>query len=122
LKKFAFIPWIVFCGIFYLGSTVQAQSAQRDSTVRQDAVRVDSTDNDSGEMILDEIEIRGKVEKPGVIVMPKRVEPELGEVELTRSFKKEMKEGVGEIPKPEKELGRVDRVKSIKKTVERKRK
>ena len=54
--------------------------------------------------------------------MPKRVEPELGEVELTRSFKKEMKDGVGEIPKPDKELGRVDRVKSIKKTVERKRK
>ena len=54
--------------------------------------------------------------------MPKRVEPEIGEIALERSFNKEVKEGVGEIPKPEKELRRLDRIESIKKTVERKRK
>ena len=54
--------------------------------------------------------------------MPKRVEPKLDEVDLERNFEREVKEGVGEIIKPEDEMNRVDRVKSIKKTVERERK
>ena len=57
-----------------------------------------------------------------MIIMPKRVEPNLEKMELERSFDRELKEGIGEIPKPENALKRVDRVKSIKKTVERKRK
>jgi len=74
------------------------------------------------EIVLDEIEIKGRVDKPGVIIVPKRVEPEMSKIELERSFSKEIKEGVGEIPKPEKELKELDRVKSIKKTLKRKRK
>jgi len=74
------------------------------------------------EMVLDEITIKGRVDKPGVIIVPKRVEPEMTKIELERSFSKEIKEGVGEISKPEKELKELDRVKSIKKTLKRKRK
>jgi len=74
------------------------------------------------ELVLDVIYIMGNVEKPGVIIVPKRVEPELPEVELDRSFKREVKEGIGDIPKLEEELGKVERVQSIKKTIGRKRK
>ena len=77
---------------------------------------------ETDELVLDEIEIKGKVEKPGVIILPKRVEPEMGEVELGRSFKREVKDGIGDLPKAEDVLGKVERVNSIKKTVERNRK
>ena len=73
------------------------------------------------EILLDEIQITGKVEKPGVIIMPKRIEPELDELTLKRSFQKEVKESMGDMPKPESILQEIDHVKSIKKTVERKR-
>lgn len=121
--KFCTIFWIVTIGIgLGILSEAEAQTVGQDSTNRQVVARADSSRNSSGEMILEEIEIRGKVEKPGVIILPKRVEPELSDVELKRSFKKEVEKGVGEILKPEKELGSVERIKSIKKTVERKRK
>ena len=79
-------------------------------------------DTVEGELVLETIEIKGKVEKPGVIILPNRVQPELKKVELKRSFEKEVKEGVGEIIQPKKELREVEKVKSIKKTVGRKRK
>jgi hypothetical protein len=91
-------------------------------TTRTNAETETAVDSESGEMVLGVIEIKGKVEKPGVIIMPKRVEPRIAEMDLERSFNKEVKEGVGEIPTPERELRRVDRIESIKKTVERKRK
>ena len=120
--KFNKVFWIVTIGIgLGILSKAETQTVTQDSTSRVVA-RADSSRNSTGEMILDEIEIKGKVEKPGVIIIPKRVEPELGDVELKRSFKKEVEKGVGEILKPEKELGSVERIKSIKKTVERKRK
>jgi len=76
----------------------------------------------SGEEIeLDAIDIQGRVEKPSVIIMPKRIEPEMGNLEMERSFEKEVKAGIGETPNPETVLHQVDRVESIKKTVERKR-
>lgn len=75
-----------------------------------------------GELVMEEIEIIGKVEKPSVIIVPKRMEPEIEDAELERSFQQEVKEGVGEIPKPTEELQKVDPVRSIKKTVVRKRK
>ncbi|MFH1942480.1 MAG: hypothetical protein ABIL68_10285 [bacterium] len=99
--------------------TLNAQTASRDTTRQKKTASPDSL---KGELVLEVIEIQGKVEKPGVFIMPKRVEPELGEVELERSFKREVKEGIGEVLKPEKELSKVEDVKSIKKTVERKRK
>jgi hypothetical protein len=80
------------------------------------------TDSTGDELVLETIEIKGRVEKPGVIILPKRVEPTMKEVELDRSFQQEVKEGVGEIPKPEEALGKVERIESIKKTVGRKRK
>ena len=89
----------------------------------QDTVQQGTRGNggDDGELVLDAIEIKGRVEKPSVIIMPKRIEPEVGEVELERDFEQELKEGIGEIPKPEDDMNKVERVQSIKKTVERDR-
>ncbi len=101
---------------------LMAQNSHPDTTKKIDVKPVAQVDTLNGEMVLGVIEIKGRVEKPGVIIISRRVEPDIGEIELERSFEKEVKEGVGEIPKPEKELRRLDRVKSIKKTVERKRK
>ena len=101
---------------------LMAQNSHPDTTKKIVVKSVAQVDTLNREMVLGVIEIKGRVEKPGVIIIPRRVEPDIGEIELERSFEKEVKEGVGEIPKPEKEMRRLDRVKSIKKTVERKRK
>ncbi len=87
--------------------------------VKTDSVKVDST---SGDLILDEIKIEGEIEKPGVILIPKRLEPKLQEKGLNRSFKEELKNNNGEIIKPTKELRKVERVESIRQTLEKKRK
>jgi hypothetical protein len=122
MKAFRLFWILTFCGGLVLISEAETQTVEQDSTKKQISMEAASTMDSSGEMILDVIEIKGKVEKPGVIIMPKRVEPELSDVELKRSFKKEVEEGSGDILKPDKELGSVDHIKSIKKTVERKRK
>ncbi len=119
-----FISSIVFmvC-VFVLFQNANAQTVTQDTTEQKLETKTTKKDSSTGgELVLKAIEIKGKIEKPGVIIMPKRVEPELGKMELERSFQRELKQGVGEVPKPEKELQQVDRVKSIKKTIERKRK
>ena len=122
---------IVFIFIFlfsnlYMIQSVNCETRQQDNPVKtttQDSTGVTSgvTSGDE-EMVLETIEIKGNVQKPGLIIMPKRVEPKLDKVDLERNFEREVNEGVGEIIKPEDEMNRVDRVKSIKKTVERERK
>ena len=74
------------------------------------------------EIILDSIEIKGHVDKPGVIILPKRVEPKIKEKELERDFNSEVRQGVGEIVEPKEALKQVEPVESIKKTVEKDRK
>lgn len=98
-----------------------AQSTAPD-TAKVATVLWAESDSLDGELMLDDIEIKGNVEKPGVIILPKRLEPELDGVELDRSFENEVKQGGAEVPQPVKELNKVDRVKSIKKVVGRKRK
>ena len=56
-----------------------------------------------------------------VIIFPKRIEPDLPEVELERSFQRELKEGMGEFVKPDDELSQIEKVQSIKKAIEKKR-
>jgi len=122
--KAVFIFSIVFmvC-VFVLFQNANAQTVTQDTTEQKLETKTTKKDSSTGgELVLKAIEIKGKIEKPGVIIMPKRVEPELGKMELERSFQRELKQGVGQVPKPEKELQQVDRVKSIKKTIERKRK
>jgi hypothetical protein len=86
--------------------------------------RVDSTlkkANDYQEIVLDSIEIVGRVEKPGVIILPKRVEPQIQEKDLERDFNNELRQGVGEIVEPREDLQRVEPLVSIKKAIEKRR-
>ena len=46
------------------------------------------------EVVLDAITIEAEIEKPRVAILPKRIEPELGEMEfINRSFENELKQG-----------------------------
>ena len=122
MSREKFCRSVVILFIMSLAACVDGQIPKQD-TLRSKAVEVSAEpDTTNGEIVLDEMFIQGKMEKPGVMIIPKRVEPKLDEQALERSFTKELKEGVGEIMKPEKELREVDRVKSIKKAIERKRK
>lgn len=93
--------------------------AQNNQSTTPDSTQTEPSEG--GELVLDEIDIQGEVEKPGVIVLPKRVDSEMGRIELGRSFDEEVKNGVEALPQTEEALGQVDHVKSIKKAVERKR-
>ena len=87
--------------------------------------KVDSTARKTGipeEIVLDSIDIKGHVDKPGVIILPKRVEPKIKEKELERDFNSEVRQGVGEIVEPKEALQQVEPIKSIKKTIEKDRK
>ena len=98
-------------------------SLRSDSATGPMAVRrTTRPDSASGEILLQDIEIKGNVEKPGVVVLPKRLEPETEGMDLDRDFEKELKKGTSEVPKPEEELQRVERVESIKKAINKKRK
>ncbi len=130
MMRVVILLWILSFGMgFALPGIVKAQTAPQDTVILNTkgvyrSLEKETTEEDSlaEELVLDVIYIMGNVEKPGVIIVPKRVEPELPEVELDRSFKREVKEGIGDIPKLEEELGKVERVQSIKKTIGRKRK
>ena len=108
----------VFLLISFFSGFLLGQQAPADAV--QDSLAMNPTSAD-GEMVLDQIDIQGRIEKPGVIVLPSRVDPEMGEIELERSFDNEVKDGGQALPQPEGELGQVDGVKSIKKAVERQR-
>jgi len=122
MKRLIEITIFFVCIGVVVPNLLMAQNSHPDTTKKIVVKPVAQVDTLNGEMVLGVIEIKGRVEKPGVIIISRRVEPDIGEIKLERSFEKEVKEGVGEIPKPEKELRQLDRVKSIKKTVERKRK
>jgi len=108
--------FVIICLFLFIPPVTEAQEPSGMSA--QDSLQTGSAD---GELVLDEIEIQGQIEKPGVIVLPKRVDPEMGQMELDRSFDNELKNGVEALPQPEDALGRIDGVQSIKKAVERKR-
>lgn len=110
-----------FMLVFAPAAQPQGSPAAPPDSLRDAAGRPVPAADSSGELLLDEIEIRGNVEQPGVIIVPKRIEPEIKDIELKRSFEGELK-GAGDAPKPDEKLGEVEQVESIKKAVERKRK
>ena len=80
------------------------------------------TTGGGNEILLDDIQIQGEVEKPSVIILPKRIEPEMEDDALDRSFSNEINKSAGEVQTPDKAISRVEPVKSIKKELEKKRK
>lgn len=95
-KPFMFlIIFLLVFGYFELGRT-QATQQKMDTTkssVSADSARViPNIVNETGEIELLEINIEAVIEKPRVAILPKRVEPQLGEMEFVdRSFEKELK-------------------------------
>jgi len=86
--------------IIPLSSIIFAQ----EKTSKQDTTKAaaDTTKNitkldtnvKSAEIELIEITIEAEIEKPRVAILPKRIEPELGEMEfIDRSFENELKQG-----------------------------
>ena len=85
---------LIFASIIILFSTVVF--AQDTTGVISDTSKaVQSADDvEIGEIELMEITIEAIVEKPRVSILPKRMEPQLGEMEfIDRSFETELKEG-----------------------------
>jgi hypothetical protein len=79
--------------------------AQDSTAVKPDTSGVSKASAKTGiqEIELTEITIEAEIEKPRVSILPKRIEPELGEMEfIDRSFEKELKKGP-EKPKLNKE-------------------
>lgn len=133
MKSYAFIKKVLQCtllffGLFFLqwqllfAQTVSKDSSHATASMSDMDKKNNSSATEDGELVLDVIEIKGYVDKPGVTIIPKRVEPEMEDMEIDRSFDREVKQGVGEIPMPDDALRQVDRVKSIKKAIDKKRK
>lgn len=97
-----------FSFILFMGSVVLMGAsllAQDSTTVGADTAGVKkvSVNNRMQEIELIEITIEAEIEKPRVSILPKRIEPDLGEMEfIDRSFEKELKKGP-EKPKLHKE-------------------
>ena len=85
---------IAVCMLCIFSTIVFAQDTTK--TVSDSTNMAISTDNDVeiGDVELIEITIEAEIEKPRVAILPKRMEPELGEMELIdRSFENELKQG-----------------------------
>lgn len=75
------------------------------------------------EMELESISIEAIIEKPNVDIIPKRVEPELEEVEFVeRSFERELKAVPKDMLLLDDDLDRVAKLEGIKKMLEKKKK
>ena len=96
IKLFMFLIILnLICGYFELGRT---QTTQQKVDTMKSSVTIDSVkrtpniSNEEGEIELLEINIEAVIEKPRVAILPRRVEPQLGEMEFVdRSFEKELK-------------------------------
>ena len=93
-----FIFLIILSLIFGFVDLGRTQTTQQKVDTTKSSLRTDSlvmtpdVMNEAGEIELLEINIEAVIEKPRVAILPKRVEPELGEMELVdRSFEKELK-------------------------------
>jgi len=103
----------------------QAQPAKSDTVrAKPDAAPAKpDTAKAAAEMELESISIEAIIEKPNVDIIPKRVEPELEEVEFVeRSFARELKEVPKDLLLLEDDLDRVAKLEGIKKMLEKKKK
>ena len=110
--------------IFIIIGNIFAQNPKQDTlTVKTNEIAEDTVvvDTVSDELILEEITIEGEIDRPNVIIMPKRVETDMEKIDLEREFSKEINQAEGELPELEEELRKIESIESIKKTVKRDR-
>jgi len=92
------VSLVIVFGCFETGVT-QSTKQQPDTTatvIKADSLNKNNELNEGQnierEIILSEINIEAIVEKPRVAILPKRVEPEFGEIQfINRSFESELK-------------------------------
>jgi hypothetical protein len=118
----------LFCAAAFIPGISRAEAETGGNPSASDSVKTISAppvkknaEAPKNEIRLEEIQIQGEVEKPSVIILPKRIEPELDSVGLSRSFNQEITKNADEVPKPDKAISKVEPVKSIKKEIEKKR-
>jgi len=101
--------------------TVKSAPAKKD-TVPFKLARPDSA-KASVELELEAIAIEAIIEKPNVDIIPKRIVPELEEVEFVeRNFERELKEVPKDLLLLDDDLDRVAKLEGIKKILEKKKK
>lgn len=75
-----------------------------------------------GDIILDEIDIQAEIEKPRVAILPKRLDPELGELEFVdRSFDRELKSFSQEVLIEDDRLFTPNKIENLKKKILKKK-
>ena len=85
-KSFMFlIIFILVFGYFEVGrtqATQQKMNTTKSSASADSAKTIPNIVNETGEIELLEINIEAVIEKPRVAILPKRIEPQLGEMEF----------------------------------------
>lgn len=115
-----------FLPVFGLAQTKtpQPQTTQADTVHAKPKAAATKLDTAKApvEMELESISIEAIIEKPNVDIIPKRMEPELEEVEFVeRSFERELKEVPKDMLLLEDDLDRVAKLEGIKKMLEKKK-
>lgn len=117
MKFFLFIFFFLWFSVSY----IFGQATEKDSTEKKSGIIENKADTVSSELILNEIRIKGQIDRPNVIVIPKRVKTDVVKIDLKRNFKEEVNQADGDIPELNKELRKIEKIKSINKAVNKKR-
>ncbi len=76
--------------VFFILICLPAWAQENKST--QEKIKVKSTVTQKGEIKLDDLHLEALIEKPSVSILPKRIKPDLENVEfITRKFDRELK-------------------------------
>ncbi len=116
--------YILFLIVFgnIIAGDIFAQNSKNDTTSAKNKESTkNKVDTVSNELILDEINIKGEIDKPNVIIMPKRVETDVKKVDLERKFSQEINKAEGEIPELQEKLREIENIESIKKALNKDR-
>ena len=127
-----FIKYSIYFLVFFLmylfqysfaqNSVRKADSLKVQKTTADTIAQISSTIESEGEIVLEEITIEAIVEKPRVSILPKRIDPELGELEFVdRSFEKELKKFPNSPMINDKRLFEPDKMENLKKTLQKKK-
>jgi len=115
------ILFLIFLGCIIVGD-VTAQNRKKDTKkTKTKEIIENKVDTVSNELILDEINIKGELDRPNVIILPKRVEANVKKIDLERKFSKEINKAEGEIPELQEKLREIENIESIKKALNKDR-
>ncbi|MFO7891092.1 MAG: hypothetical protein R6V04_12235 [bacterium] len=112
---------VIISGLILVGNGI-AQNSKKD-TVSSATKELNQNPSDtvSNELILDEISIKGEIDRPNVTIMPKRVETDVKKIDLERKFSEEVNKAQGEVPELKEELRKIENIESIKNTMKKDR-